>query len=480
MSQFKQETPLHHLQNRRRVPVRSTLIPDIKVGAVSSVFPWKMAALIGLILWPFLLSAENQPSLGYVDALNLAFEHAPEVKLARADLAIAEKETEKADSLVSEAPSLEASITRGTSKDSIEALDYKYSAQVNGKEVPVKGWELGLSQKVELGGQRGLRQDQRDAEQKYYQARFSASQLEARSKARELYIQAALLQEWEVHLNEHLSRFYRLKARFGGGYIDRRLGSYSLVALNMGIQTLKSERDEVSVLKRKLIRELSLLVHNPADDLALENIESIKMPSLPPLPELQTAMEQQGSTLKERRAQLEARMKAADLESRKLWPSPSIFLFGGERTVNSGNTISVYPGSRESYMRAGIQFPLSFLGPENKSPGIARLEAQKAQVELETETSRASLRLKAAYQNYESFKKQYIQMHLFLTQAERFLPALDQALMGRRISYFEFWGEHERYHALFQKTLDVRLNAARSLSEIEILTGRVLDSEGSN
>tara|TARA_Y100001937_G_scaffold122491_1_gene183573 strand:+ start:297816 stop:299123 length:1308 start_codon:yes stop_codon:yes gene_type:complete len=422
------------------------------------------------------LSAEPTGPLSYEQALQRAYENAPEVKKARADLSIAEKELEKADFLVSEAPELEASITRGTSKDSIEVLDYNYSALVHNKEVPVRGWELGLSQKVELGGQRGLRIEQKTAEKDYFEARETLTRLEARAKARELYIQAALLQEWEEHLTEHLNRFYRLRARFGAGYIDRRLGNYSLVALNMGIQTLKSERDEVSILKRKLIRELSLMVGLAPESIKLQSADSIKMPGLPPLEELSRDMEQ-GAVLKEREALLKSREKEQDLESRKLWPSPSLFLYGGERTSNTDAMVSVYPGNRETYMRAGIRLPLGFLGPERKSSDIAAQRAEKARVELETATDRSRVQLKASYQNYESLKGQYLQMNRFLIQAERFLPALDQALMGRRISYFEFWGEHERYHALFQRSLDVRLNAAKALSEMELLTGRVLDGE---
>ena len=126
-------------------------------------------------------------------------------------------------------------------------------------------------------------------------------------------------------------------------------------------------------------------------------------------------------------------------------------------------------------MRAGIQLPLAFLGPERQNSTIERQKAEKARVELEAETSRSALQLEASYRNYESFRAQYLQMHNFLIRAERFFPALEQALMGRRITYFEFWGEHERYHSLFQKSLDVRLNAARALSELELLTGRVLE-----
>ena len=480
MIQIKPDPGRQHFENRSGKQRLSTLIPVIKKGLVSPG-PLKGAFLLTLLLGiPGFLKSDEIPSLSYLDALNRAYENSPEVRIANSDLEIARKESEQSESLISEAPSLEASVTRGTNKDSIEALDLNYSAQVNGKEVPVKGWELGISQKVEIGGQRGLRQDQKAAEKSLYEARLTSTQLEARSRARDLYLQAALLEEWEEHLTEHLSRFYRLRARFGGSYIDRRLGNYSIVALNMGIQTLKSERDEVSILKRKMMRELALMVGERTDALKLQGIDSVSMPALPPLPELEEAMENQGVTLKERRARWEARMKESDLESRKLWPSPSIFLYGGERTVNSGSTVSVYPGSRETYMRAGIQFPLSFVGPESKTPDIARLQAEKAKVELDTERSRASLQLKAAYENYESLKKQYMQMKLFLVQAERFLPALDQALMGRRISYFEFWGEHERYHALFQRSLDVRLQAARALGEIEILTGRILDPERSN
>ena len=212
------------------------------------------------------------------------------------------------------------------------------------------------------------------------------------------------------------------------------------------------------------------------ESIKLQSADSIKMPGLPPLEELSRDMEQ-GAVLKEREALLKSREKEQDLESRKLWPSPSLFLYGGERTSNTDAMVSVYPGNRETYMRAGIRLPLGFLGPERKSSDIAAQRAEKARVELETATDRSRVQLKASYQNYESLKGQYLQMNRFLIQAERFLPALDQALMGRRISYFEFWGEHERYHALFQRSLDVRLNAAKALSEMELLTGRVLDGE---
>ncbi|MCB1139251.1 MAG: TolC family protein [Leptospiraceae bacterium] len=419
--------------------------------------------------------AEPPPALSYTDALSAAHENSPDVRIATQDLNIAEAEKAKSDSFVPEAPSIEASVTRGTSKDSIEVLDYNYTAQTNGQKLPMKGWEVGISQKFEIAGERGLRQEEMGARKRYFEARLSNQQLQSRAQARELYLQVSLLQDWEQHLSEHLVRFYRLQARFGGGYIDRRLGSYSLVALNMGIQTLKSERDEVRTLKEKLMRELSILVGQPSSDLKLDSIDSIKMPDLPPLEELRAAMEENGVVLKEKRAFLESRVKAADLESRKLWPAPSLFLYGGERTLNSGAQITVSPANRETYMRAGIQLPLAFLGPERQNSTIERQKAEKARVELEAETSRSALQLEASYRNYESFRAQYLQMHNFLIRAERFFPALEQALMGRRITYFEFWGEHERYHSLFQKSLDVRLNAARALSELELLTGRVLE-----
>lgn len=429
-----------------------------------------------LAILPFAVSrAEESPSLSYSDALLLSARNAPDVRLAEKDVQIARSREEKAQSMIPEAPSLEASVTRGTSKNSIEVLDPDYTAATNDKKLSVRGWEVGISQKVEIAGERGLRQEESGARRVYYEARLNSQQLQTRAKAREIYLQASLLQEWDQHLTEHLNRFYRLQARFGRGYIDRRLGNYSLVALNMGIQTLKSERDEVRLLKSKLLRELSILTGQPSASLKLDSIDSIKMPDLPPLEELRSAMNENGIVLKEKRALLAAQMKAADLESRKLWPSPSLFLYGGERTVNSSAQVTVSPANREAYMRAGIQLPLAFLGPERNNAAIERQIAEKAMVELETEATRSSLQLEAAYENYNSFRKQYNQMHAFLVRAERFFPALEQALMGRRISYFEFWGEHERYHGLFQKSLDVRLNAARAIGELELLTGRLLE-----
>ncbi|MCB1168316.1 MAG: TolC family protein, partial [Leptospiraceae bacterium] len=199
-------------------------------------------SIISLVLFfPSVLLAEEK--LSYLDALGLASENSPDVRMATADTNIANQQKNKADSILPEAPSLEGSITRGSSTDSIEILDLNNTAISNSGSKPVRGWEVGISQKVDLAGQRGLRQEQGEANQRYYTARLQTSRMEARSRARELYIQATLLSEWEEHLSEHLNRFYRLRARFGGSYIDRRLGSYSLVALNMGIQTLNSERE---------------------------------------------------------------------------------------------------------------------------------------------------------------------------------------------------------------------------------------------
>jgi hypothetical protein len=61
---------------------------------------------------------------------------------------------------------------------------------------------------------------------------------------------------------------------------------------------------------------------------------------------------------------------------------------------------------------------------------------------------------------------------------EKFLPLLENALMTRRISFFEFWGEHERYHNLFQTMVEARMKAYNSLTKLELLTGMDLDDSG--
>jgi len=53
--------------------------------------------------------------------------------------------------------------------------------------------------------------------------------------------------------------------------------------------------------------------------------------------------------------------------------------------------------------------------------------------------------------------------------------ALEAALVSRRITYFEFWGEHERLHDILIRMGEARLKAAAALGRLEILVGEELE-----
>ncbi len=431
--------------------------------------------LILLLFFPaFLLARDQEKALSYREALELA-EQSPAVQIKTLELQRANKQLEQASTLLPAAPEVDLSYEKSRTQFAPGYFDdLPVSESLNGR-----AYELGINQQIDVSGSR--RSQREEAKHRISLARhlLQLERLQTRSRVREAYLAISVHDQMSKHLHEHTQRFFRLKAAFGSGYFDRRLGAYTSSALAMGIASLQADHTESITARDTAILNLKSELGPAAanrDRIEVQDFTKIPLPDLPDEETLKRKA-RQGLSVMVGRDRIAMARAAEELASRKILPFVELFATAGKREQGNYGSFSFQNNTaeRERFWRFGIRIPLGIFGPERLQSDVAATDRKIAEIELQQLEKRLDLLVARERTEYINQKASCERLYRTFVQSERLIRALESALISRRITYFEFWGEHERLHDILQKMGQARLKAAAALGRMEMLIGEELE-----
>jgi hypothetical protein len=427
-----------------------------------------------LLIWPTLIVArEDAPAvLRYRDALQLSL-RSPDVQIHALRLQREKKRQEQTSTFLPAAPELDLSFERSQKQYPAGYFD----TVPTDERMKGRSYEVGVRQQIDVSGSRSSLRKEAEHRTSLAGHMLRLEKLQARSRLREAYLGISIHGRMSEHLDEHTKRFTRLKAAFGEGYFDRRLGAYTSSALDMGIASLQADyhASQTSYMQSilSLRRELALKQDQP---IKVEDYTEIPLPELPDEAHL-IEKARMGLPVLLGRDRIAMAQAAEEMASRKVFPFMELFAATGRRELGNYSSPSFQNNvpERENFWRFGIRVPLGIFGPERMESAVAAADRQIAEEELKQLEQRLDQLVKQELAVYLGEKANYERLHRTFVKSEPLTQALESALISRRITYFEFWGEHERLHDILIRMGEARLKAAAALGRLEILTGQELE-----
>lgn len=410
-------------------------------------------------------------SLLYKDALTEATRSSPALRLRTLQAERDRKVVDQHSTLLPAAPELEAAMDSGRIHYQPGLLDTYPTSETHA----LRSYELGLRQQVDVSGLRSTRREAALKQSSLSEHLKRAEELQARARVRTAYLSVSIHGGMADHLAGHVSRFVRLKQIIGPGYFDRRLGAYTGSALDMGISSLRagqalSETTRQAALL-ELQQELGLQQAPP-----LQGFRDVALPAVPDDERL-IAMAEKGLPLLLGEDRLALARAEEAYAKRKMFPLIELFGAAGRRELGAYNSVSVAnnPAQREDFVRVGVRIPLGAAGPDRVAGDVAEVESRMAAEELRIVQARLQREVRSEAAVYRQQKQRYEDLLKTLDTGEPMLQAIEAALLTRRVTYFEFWSEHERLHDILIKMGESRLRAAAALGRLELLTATELE-----
>lgn len=422
----------------------------------------------------------QQKDLTFSDAWAQLLESSPDLKVEQSKILSAKAKYTRADLLTPSNPELDLNYTRGNRQ-----LSRVYSTDplslVQKDRMDLNGYELGISQELEISGQRSLRKKIAAMEVDQARYRYRSRVHALHGLLRESYYGKSALEDVVEHLEEHVQHLQWLRSRLGRNFRDPRLGTYVGTALSADLMQLKAEKNNVSLRLIEYDLQLKkLLGLNASAKLTTQPLSTFPFPQLPPLEEISRDARDSHPGLMAAKQGLEGAEFSLDLEERKSYPNPTFYLYGGNQVA--GNS-SLSPGivgpqsEKETYFRAGMSIPLPLVDSNQSGKEMARADLVKKEANYNKILLTYESEIASAYRSYNEQIKLLSEMKSILKRLENNRTSLANALLRRRISYFEFWSEHERWHGLLTAYHNKTLAALQSLAKLETLTARSFTGE---
>ncbi|MFN3603745.1 MAG: TolC family protein [Leptonema sp. (in: bacteria)] len=395
------------------------------------------------------------------------------------DLLLQKKKIEKVQSLIEKKKnlivspfSLNFSVKKG---NQIQPLNL--SLNQPSIEQIVKEYTIGISKVIDLlntqSSEKEIYEIQKTIENQY----LDLLQKQIKNQFRQSYFLAIFLLYIRDHLEEHIITFKELKKRFQNQYFDKRLGNYTVAALEMGITTLQAEYNEMNSLYLKELEILNTLLNQENQNLKFDHYETIlnHIPKSLDISKEELKNQFEDSLFyKIEKSKLLLEEKKYLLEKKQIWNQLEFFLNYGIRNLGRYERFvyDVANPEEEKYWIFGFKIPLAYGSELQYNPLI-----QKKEIEIQTlKLKKMELELKNQIStNYDVFEKEYHQLKANLEILKKYKPLLEKledSLKSRRITYFEYWGEHERYHNLMRISVSFLNNSIEALSSLEYFTGK--------
>lgn len=441
------------------------LLPS-RTGIVGSVLVTILVASASALPVSVLLAEGQAPALSYKEALARTLQASPGLRLRTLQVERDRRVVDQHSTLLPAAPELEASMDRGSIHYQPGLLDTYPTSETHA----LRSYELGLRQQVDVSGLRGTRREAALKQSNLSEHLKRAEEIQARDRVRMAYLAISIHGGMAEHLAGHVTRFVRLKQWIGPGYFDRRLGAYTGSALDMGISSLRAGQAQSETERQTASLELQqeLGLESLPDLQGFRDIAPVAIPEDGQL----IALAEKGLPLLIGEDRLALAKAEEEFARRKMFPMIELFASAGRRELGAYNatTFANNPAQREDYVRAGVRIPLGAAGPDRAASAVSEVESRMAAEELRVVRERLNRQVRAEAEIYRQQKQRYDDLLKTLDRGEPMLEAIEAALVARRVTFFEFWSEHERLHDILIKMGQARLKAAAALGRLELMT----------
>lgn len=392
-----------------------------------------------------------------------------------ADLSAAKGRLKRSEILLQSNPELELSTLRGKVRTN-PVVDPGLEGPLLGEKQTLSGYEIGLSQQLETGGQRGLRME----ESAHEIAGLTATR-ELRMREvyfgiqRELASLAAHLQMTAL-LDEHILGVSAVETLYRNGAIrDARLGMFVLDSIRSDIAIMRIERSGFELDRLTSLANLRELV--PGQSKFTVPVDPRTFPSPPDESLVRSRMNDENPLVKANIAAVKQSHASLELAGRRIYPDVTVFLGMGEDRRGRGYTIAAPPltsgpqAERERYFRLGVRVPIPVF---NRGQGLeeeARSDLAKASILDSTTRNKLEAQALAILGRYAQLRHNIKDISGQIAGRRAIFARLSAAVQSGRMGYTEFWSEQSKWITLERDLYRAVLGCIQARADLEILTG---------
>ncbi|GIX42912.1 MAG: hypothetical protein KatS3mg129_2645 [Leptospiraceae bacterium] len=403
-----------------------------------------------ILLFINLLKAED---LFYTKYLNSILTENLEIQLQKKQKEKVDLYINKKESLFQEPITLEGAYTTGKLKTPYNGFSIEFPSQQM-----IRQYSIGISKVIDVLNQQKTQKEiykiQKQIENEY----LNLLKTEKILQFRNVYFNLVFLNLIKEHLEEHILKFNQLKFRFRKNYFDKKLGYYTIPALELGINTLQSElKENISLLNQNQMVLFNLLSIDSNKSIQLDPIQKIE--TLLPL-EKDLSLEEllslytESSIYKIENLKLQIIQNNIDLYKKLQYDGIEVFFTytNREQGKYQSSVFDVATPEKEVLWSMGIRIPIPYGSERKHDISIQQKEYEIQQLKIKELSLKIKNQIRNAYMDYINHLAQYKKNIQLLKNYEPYLKMLEKSLIKRRITYFEFWGEHEKFHNLLIMT----------------------------
>jgi len=330
----------------------------------------------------------------------------------------------------------------------------------------LSGWDLEVSQRLNLSGARLKNKDLLEARLRYQKLECEKVGQETRIIVAENLYAIQLLGDLASDLRQVIQRLERIRRNLTGSYRDPAMGSYALHSIGANLREHREDLNRVELEKLSKEKELSLLMGGerlapPPEAPATQMLPAIS--SLSPV-----------RALAQNALQSQIRIQESHLLAAGLSEPMTLFASGGQKEIGAPRTI-LESYEKESYVRAGFRLPVFSGGPQLRALRGARQAQAREAVALKNQEKDITHRFELLKKDYSQLREQVLILMPLRQQAAGQINLLERALLLGRISYGDFWSGHELWHKQEVHYVRLVMEAREKLRQIELMAGDAND-----
>lgn len=331
------------------------------------------------------------------------------------------------------------------------------------------GFGVGLSQEIEVGGQRGLRIEEKALETEVQRLNLRRVSTNVRGRLRSAFYLhsrgASILKD----LRRHQESLLALRARLGAGFRDPRLGKFAAPAFDADLTRLEGRIGLFDLESKGVESELkALLLLGPTDSLADRDISLLKLPAMRSKETAIAILSARSPDVLSAKLRVSLAEKGGELARARVYPNPTLFASVGQERERPTLSIS---RADDKFVRIGIRMPLPVFDRNQGRVEVADAQTVFARTELERVVRETETSALHTFAEYAFYRQHALKLEQSLALADRTIPFVSEAFEQRRLSYVEFWGEQERWFDIHFQFADALRGALTSLGKLETILG---------
>ncbi|MBL8019388.1 MAG: TolC family protein [Leptospirales bacterium] len=453
-----------------------------------------ISALMFLPLLAVLPVEGNEPEcLTLKDAFAIAQEKSPEIRKARALVLLARGEFAQKDRWISANPEISVSATRGTRATSAEVsvspgaalrdeqpIDVSPNISSGPQQQPINGYEVELSQELDVAGKGKLHKQIARLEIEKAEAQLFLTRLQVRGEVRTQLATLIMATALAADLERQLNHLRLIKQRMGPGFADQRLGTYVGVVFQNELARADIELRNLLLTKTNARQTLNQMLGKATGNVCEVRSATGMTISMPGLPE-EDELVAQARSLSPRLRFVSLNTQQSELGSNladvAVIPDPTFFLGLGQHSIGARSLAPSIAGpssEKERTFRFGIRIPIPVFDRKQGAADIARANRESTSADREAIERTLEASIAALRNRYIALSDIVVQ----LAKLQNPFPSpesLDAPFLTGRVPYSDWFEQYRRAIEIKKQYLDTRLEAARTLGEVEITTGKEIE-----